>query len=99
MDFLETKLNMNSNQPHGRIVCETYKVNEVLEVKCWTIFRIEGSFSIQLKRFYTDIDLVSKVVGNEIIVRIRTYKYSGCGFEIDRDLNSTINIKNKFFGL
>jgi putative transposase len=27
---------------------------------------------------------------------IRTYKCSGCGFEIDRDLNSAINIKNKF---
>jgi len=27
---------------------------------------------------------------------IRTYKCSCCGFEIDRDLNSAINIKNKF---
>jgi len=27
---------------------------------------------------------------------IRTYKCSSCGFEIDRDLNSAINIKNKF---
>ena len=30
---------------------------------------------------------------------IRTYKCSSCGFEIDRDLNSAINIKNKFIGL
>jgi putative transposase len=29
---------------------------------------------------------------------IRTYKCSSCGFEIDRDLNSAINIKNKFLG-
>ncbi len=29
---------------------------------------------------------------------IRTYKCSGCGFEIDRDLNSAINIRNKFLG-
>ncbi len=29
---------------------------------------------------------------------IRTYKCSSCGFEIDRDLNSAINIKSKFFG-
>ncbi len=29
----------------------------------------------------------------------RTYKCSSCGFEIDRDLNSAINIKNKFIGL
>ena len=27
---------------------------------------------------------------------IRTYKCSSCGFEIDRDLNSAINIRNKF---
>jgi len=30
---------------------------------------------------------------------IRTYNCSSCGFVIDRDLNSAINIKNKFFGL
>jgi len=30
---------------------------------------------------------------------IRTYKCSSCGFEIDRDLNSAINIKNEFIGL
>lgn len=30
---------------------------------------------------------------------IRTYKCSSCGFEIDRDLNSAINIRNKFIGL
>jgi len=29
---------------------------------------------------------------------IRTYKCSSCGFEIDRDLNSAINIKTKFIG-
>jgi putative transposase len=29
---------------------------------------------------------------------IRTYKCSSCGFEIDRDLNSAINIKSKFIG-
>ena len=29
---------------------------------------------------------------------IRTYKCSSCGFEIDRDLNSAINIRNKFIG-
>ena len=29
---------------------------------------------------------------------IRTYKCSSCGVEIDRDLNSAINIKSKFLG-
>ena len=29
---------------------------------------------------------------------IRTYKCSSCGVEMDRDLNSAINIKSKFFG-
>lgn len=29
---------------------------------------------------------------------IRTYKCSSCGFTIDRDLNSAINIRNKFLG-
>jgi hypothetical protein len=29
---------------------------------------------------------------------IRTYKCLSCGFEIDRDLNSAINIKSKFIG-
>ena len=29
---------------------------------------------------------------------IRTYKCSSCGFEMDRDLNSAINIKSKFIG-
>ena len=29
---------------------------------------------------------------------IRTYKCSSCGIEIDRDINSAINIRNKFLG-
>jgi len=29
---------------------------------------------------------------------IRTYKCNSCGFEINRDLNAAINIKNKFIG-
>lgn len=54
--------------PHGRIVREIYTVQRVDEVKCWTIFRAEGSFGISVKRSYTDRDLVSKVVGDQIVV-------------------------------
>lgn len=57
------------NKPYGRIMHETYRLNGVEQIKCWTVLRLEGAFSIYLRRLYTNQTLVEKVVGDEIEVR------------------------------
>jgi hypothetical protein len=56
------------NKPHGRVMHETYRVKDVEQIKCRTILRLEGAFSIHLRRLYTNQSLVEKVIGDEIDV-------------------------------
>ncbi len=53
---------------HGRIMYERYRVKSVDQIKCWTIFGLEGSQVFQLRRSHTDQNLVERIVGKEIKV-------------------------------
>ncbi|MBI2631896.1 hypothetical protein HYW75_02750 [Candidatus Pacearchaeota archaeon] len=55
-------------KPHGRVMEETYRVREIEQVKCWTVFILEECPNIYLKRLYTSQDLANKGKGKEIKV-------------------------------
>ncbi len=70
-----------------------YEFRRMLEYKCnWY-----GSELIVIDRFFPSSKTCSNcgAINNDLTLKDRVFKCSECGFEIDRDLNAAINLKNR----